>query len=270
MRPRHTPDYSAGFRWPARLAGLAAALLLLAACGGSGSSGFDVAALENRAIERAIETSMCQPVDGLTICAAGQTPLPAATETQRATPTPTAEPTGTVATTGTPTGTPDGPDATPSADRTATPTTTTTPERPGEDTPTPTPTPTEIPSSPNVGTNLGDSNAVPCQAGAEGCVLDFQFRPENIDPAATFWIAVRTIIPPGEWRIFPDPTRTGSTDAPAFEQPVEVDFSDPEATYQIAVLVFYLPPGDPPETVERLGETGADLAFVTQELTANR
>lgn len=239
-----------------------AILLLLAGCGGSGSSGFDVVAFENSAIERAIETAMCQDVDGLTICAAGEPPPPTATEPVRTpTPTQTIRSTPTFARTGTPTGTP-------GVEMTATPTRTATLPQPDQDTPTATPTPTELPMEPNVGTNFGDSTAIPCQPAAEGCVLDFRFHPENIDPSATFWIAVRRVNPGSDWRIFPHPTSVGSADAPAFEQDLDVDFGADAAMYQIAVLVFHAPPGDAPDTVARLGDTAADLAFVTQELTA--
>ena len=271
MLPSPSPVLSAATRRPVRLlAALAAALVLLAACaGGSGSSGFDLAALEDQAIERAVETSMCQEIDGLTICAAGET-LPApSTATPAPTPTRTARHEDTTTPSpidGTPTRTVEFPDVT------ASPTTTATPEGPIQATPslTPsaTPTPTEIPGTPNVGTSLGDSATVPCLPGTGPCVLDFVFVPENIDPSATYWVAVRMVNPPGDWVIYPDPTPTGSQDDPMFEQPIEVDFSDPEATYQIAVLVFSAPPSMAPESVERLGETNADLAFVTPVLTA--
>jgi hypothetical protein len=242
---------------------LLAALWLLAGCGGSGSSGFDLALLENRAIDRAVMTEMCQDVDGLTICPAAGTPEPTPTQTAR--PTHTASPTRTVTpgSIATPSATHAVPEATPSATVTATA------ERPRDHTPTATPTPTDIPGTPNVSTNLGDGNALPCGIDQEPCELDFRFMPENIDPNATFWIAARPGgEPPGVWRIFPDPNRSGAQDAPAFEQPIAVDLPEPDSTYQIAVLVFFVPPADAPETVERLGETGADLAFVTAVLHA--
>src|SRR5262245_12573896 len=140
MRPIDTPAFPARSHRAARLTMLAVALLLLAACGGSGSSGFDAAFLENSAIDRAVDTSMCQPLDGLTICAAGGTPVAPATETPRPTRTATFALTGTPGVIPTPTVTSSSNDVTPSptttiaSGATASPTITTTPEQPTHET----------------------------------------------------------------------------------------------------------------------------------------
>ena len=89
---------------PGRRTALAALLaaLLLAGCGGSGSSGFDALAAENAAIDRALATMDCTVEQGLTICAstvveapAAPTPTPTRTPTPLHTPATSASPTRT-------------------------------------------------------------------------------------------------------------------------------------------------------------------------------
>lgn len=261
MESTHRTSRSARRSGPARCAlgalAIACALIAAACVGGSGSSGFDLRAVEDRAIDRALDTSQCQPADGLDICVAGGSDSLPATPT--VTPTPSSTPTP-----GTPTPTMVVPGASP----------TPTPSLPIDGLPSFTPTPTALPEPPNVGTNLAPGNELPCEGGgpiqADGtCSFDFQFVPDNVGPTATYRVALRTLDPPSDWTILPAPSVVGPDGVPGYEQPIEIaDAAGNPRTYQIAVLVFLEPPGPLPETVERLGESGAHYAFVTAGLSA--
>jgi len=227
---------------------LACGALLAACAGGSGSSGFDVAA-ENAAINRALQSQGCEVIQGLTICASGSpTPTPASTATS----TP-----GIPAFTPTATGTPAS---------AATPTTTTTPHfaSPTPSTtlplpnPTPTPTATPVPSQPSVDIDVGPNDTLPCRRVAPGapCITVVTFHPIGAPADAAYRVAVRTIAPSSTWTI-----QTAVDNSAA----VEVDTSGP--TYQIAVLLFLSDPGTLPKRVSLLSDTGADFAFVTPVLT---
>lgn len=219
---------------------LICAALLSACAGGSGSSGFELARAENRAIERALASDGCEVNDGLTICASDSA-LPTTTATARVemtrTPTPTGPaPTGSAIPTGSPS--------------TRTPTATRHASR--------TPTPTPIPPQPAVDINLAPGEAIPCQqdgpAGACSFVLSYDTR--GVPDDAAYRVALRPRNPDGRWRILP------ATDGGAV---VAVPSASPQ--YQIAVLVFLDAPTFVPDEVELLAESGADLAFVTPVLS---
>jgi hypothetical protein len=65
---------------------------------------------------------------------------------------------------------------------------------------------------------------------------------------------VRSRNPDGNWQVLA---------APGNSVVLELNASDPNSEYQIAVLAFLQDPGAVPDTVELLGDTGADFAFVT-------
>lgn len=255
--------------------GLIALCCALAGCaGGSGSSGFEIAA-ENNAIQKALDTDECEIFEGLTICPAASpaptdTPVapaatpsstPSATETQsqgNLTQTPTDH--GTV----TPTTSPPMVEGTPSATTTLpppSPTRTVTPTSTIAVQPrSPTPTATTIPSQPNVETNLSSSDTLPCLPDtASTCTLVFEFHPVGLPSSAVYRVAVRTRNPDGEWLVM---------DTPNNRVAIEVSTADLAQQYQFAVLVFMTDPGFVPETVSLLSDTGADLAFVTPSLSA--
>lgn len=235
-----------GLRW----AWLVALCCVLSACaGGSGSSGFDALAVENAAIDRALQSQGCETNEGLRICASTGEPSDTATPTQtlpRFTLTPS--PTGSPAPTGSPTPTTTPPLA-------STPT----------DTPrgfgTPTPTATPIPLGPSVGTNIGSSDRIPCQQTdtQAPCIFMLTFQPQGLPPGAAYRVAVRTRNPDGPWLIVP------VTDDSAA---IALDPSRSGGDYQIAVLVFPEEPGFVPEEVELLADSGAYLAFITPVLSA--
>jgi hypothetical protein len=265
--------------WPCALA---LALLILIGCGGSGSSGFDAVALENEAIDRALDTSECQVNDGLRICVAGGTPI-FSTPTETPADTPTARRTATLTTSpvrSTPTSTPDfGTTATPGPTdhsptppaATATPTISDIPINPSS-TPTSTPTPTALPSEPHIATNLDDQSGLPCATipspEEPSCSFVFEFAPHGFPPGTTFRVAVRTVEPPTDWVILGEPINVGTEDAPYYVQDLEFRTSDPNRTYQVAVLTYLAPPSAVAEAVDRLAESDADFAFVTPVLSA--
>jgi len=266
---------------------------LVAGCaGGSGSSGFDVAA-ENRAIDHALATDTCTVVDGLTICASSSAPSPTATTIvvePTFTPTASIEPSATRTTTAmiqrsrtptstpsaptataTSTGTPDGSTATPTGTpesitatptgtpelSTATPTfaqatATGTPGR-GTKTPTPTPTATPRPTTPSVDIDIPADGILPCQPHDDGrCDLILSYQVSGAPDDAGYRVALRTRNPDGDWSVFP-----------ASQAEAALSVQSTSAQYQIAVLVFVPAPSFVPDDVERLGDTGANYAFVT-------
>jgi hypothetical protein len=225
------PTPTAAARHLRRLTAILA--VLLAACGGSGSSGFDLAA-ENRTIDRVLTTEQCETIDGLQICTSSSGPVaPTATPTaeisKTATSTPVPVPSGTV----TPTGTV-GP---------ATPTSTRGPSN--------TPTPTSIPLTPGVDIDAAPTDACPPASDAE-CVFVLTFAPRDVPPGAGYRVAVRSRNPDTHWSIFP-----------ATENSAVIELPAGVVEYQIAVLVFLEAPSFVPGKVERLSTTGADFAFVT-------
>jgi hypothetical protein len=231
---------TAGRRGVACLIALGLALLL-AGCGGSGSSGFDALAAENDAIDRAIEGQDCTVENGLTICAStGSEPAPSATPTPTATqfvdatvtgtPSAMVSRTATARTTGTPT---------PSAVPTATATTT-------------------APGHPVVEVDLDSSDIANCEGLdlSQPCVVTVTFMTANTPASAVYRAASRARNPDSIWTLHPD------TGYQAFiVVPAEV------AQLQVAILVFNEEPGPLPDEVELLADSGADQAFVTAPVT---
>jgi hypothetical protein len=234
-------------------------LLFVAACSGSGSSGFDnLPGTENAAIEQALTEQRCVESRGLTICPAEQsqpfapTPTPTETPTVRATaiesPPLAASPTHTPPPVSTPTITSTRP-------------------------PTPTPSAVIPPPSPAVliGTGLDASTPLTCVdlGPAGGCLFTVSFVAVGFPAGAEFHVAVRPVEPDGSWGITGEAI-TSTPSAPEFDASLSVNAprtgSQPAARLQIAVLVFLAPPQTVAPEVQELADTGADFAFVTGEL----
>jgi len=229
-----------GRGWAALLAALCC--VALAACGGSGSSGFDAIAAENAAIDRALSDDGCEIEGGLTICAAQGIPTPP-------TAPPSASPTLSPAAPATPTRTPE---ALPSASATRTaPGLTRTP------TPSPTPTATLVPAQPGVDIDVDAGDITSCAQvdPSQPCVLRLTFAPIDAPPDAVYRAAARTRDPDSAWAVLP----VSGNDAVI---PVPADAS----VMQVAVLLFLAPPGFVADEVMLLADSGADFAFVTAPL----
>ena len=141
--------------------------------------------------------------------------------------------------------------------------------------------PTDSPSSPDlpapldmrVDTVLGENTTVECPAlnGDGLCGVTFLLAPQGFPPNAEFRIAVRTQPPDDPWEVLPEPTPVGSTDPAVFDLVIPVDISsiDPagDLTIQVAVLVFFEGTDLMAGGIAQLADTGADLVFVTSELT---
>lgn len=207
---------------------------LLAACGGSGSSGFDGIAAENAAIDRALSEDACTVEGGLTICPSGGVPPPP-TVGPSATPTPSGSPAPIMTATITPL---------------ATPTTT---RAPGSPTPTFTRTPTAVPAAPAVAIEIDGADASDCAMTdlSQPCLLPVQFLAANLPPDATLAAAARQRDPDGEWLLLP--VVAGMTVVPV---PAGA------TTVQVASLLYLAPPGELPAVVRLLADSGADTAFV--------
>ena len=196
---------------------------VLAACGGSGSSGFDFA--ENVAIDDALGQERCVDFEGLMICPADSgtppvadspTPTPTFTFTPTLPPaTPTATTAGvdssapttvvplktrtpspgpeqTVSSTKMPGGTPTPTNVPPPSPRTSTvraadrtPT-----RRPTDAAPTATATAASI-LPPGVPTTLDGASEVECERLDGGCSFTFAFVPQGLPPTAAYRIAQR-------------------------------------------------------------------------------
>jgi len=229
--------------------------VVLAACagGGSGSSGFDVSA-ENTAIDTALATNDCTMNDGLTICPSGAevptpSPSPSVTVTM-----PLPQVTATARE-------PASPTATLPFPMTATPT----PTFHVADTPTPTSTspPTHTPTttpvlSPQIFTDQSVDAVAPCVASSPSapCLFEFTFAAEGFSSSTTYAVAYRTRNPDSDWQVV----------APVgFSATIPLD---PGAQYQFAVLVFVTGEAPAAPSVDALGQTNANFAFVTPVLTA--
>lgn len=157
---------AAAWRWLL----LALCGVLLVGCGGSGSSGFDIAAAENAAIDEALAGGTCVVEQGLSICASGAVETPAS-------PTPTATP----------------PTNEPGATATRTP----------SGRPSATPTATVAPAQPAVDVALDPADVAACASAdaAQACTVRLVFVPMAVPGGAAYRAAVRPRDPNGPWRI---------------------------------------------------------------------
>jgi hypothetical protein len=226
------------------------ALLLGGCAGGSGSSGFDIVAAENAAIDTALDTGDCVVEHGLTICASGTVASPVVPS---ATPTATVEPaaslTATVAGSPTPTPTSVFPTA-----ATTRPPFSATPTRTSTRAPEASPAPTVMPAQPRVESEADATDVANCVlvAAAQSCTLRVVFVSMGIPDDAVYRAAVRARSPDSTWRVLPVADGAFTVEVP------------PEVTVvQTAVLVFERDPGPLPDEVEVLSDTGAELAFVS-------
>ncbi|MFN8644521.1 MAG: hypothetical protein U0802_23730 [Candidatus Binatia bacterium] len=208
-----------------RMLASALALTCLAGCvGGSGSSGFDLAAAENAAIDRVLDGGACVAERGLTICASGMaaSPAPSPTSTPPLAQTPTA-----------------GPDGTP----------TTTPA-----TRSPTPTATLAPAQPAVDVAVDPADVAACAEldASNPCTVGVLIVPMAVPGGAAYRVAVRTRLPDGPWRILV-----------VSELEVAIEVAPGVDTLQTAILVYDRDPGPVPAVIRVLADSGADFAFVT-------
>ncbi len=119
---------------------------------------------------------------------------------------------------------------------------------------------------------MRDVESIDCRADGEGhCTFVFSFAPVGLPDTAIYRIAVRT--GNGPWTIV-EPVLSGPADMPSFETGLAIDTptSAPGNTteVQFAVLVYLQPPDFIPAQVMLLGESGADLAFVTRQLIVSQ
>jgi hypothetical protein len=248
--------------WPA----LFCLALLLGCAGGSGSSGFDV--VENAAIDQALDEQRCIESGGLVICPA-DTAVPAATDTPTVSPTPTFVPatsTPTAAATAPEQGTPTLPTA-----AAATATVTATPQQ--VRTPTFTPTPTSTPPAPStpgmridVGLALGD--VMRCTTVDDSCEFSFRFTVQGFPPNTAFLAASRRLSPESIWEITVPVLVASAGDSMTFDASIRVPAGPPGEAIpvQVAVLAQSTPADSAPSSVDFLGESSAEFAFVTPVL----
>lgn len=231
------------------LAALCAALLTGCA-GGSGSSGFDIVAAENGAIDNAIGSGGCVVERGLTICAAaeGATPPPSPTPTHTLLPSPTGTPAPIRSESATPlqrTATPTGtPFSLPSATRTGT-------RIAGS------PTATRGPSQPSVDIQVDGTDVATCAASADSqpCAVRVMFVPVEAPAGAAYRFAVRARNPDTAWRVR---VADGAV--------IEIVVPPGVTAIQTAILLYERDPGPVPPEIQVLSDSGADFAFVAAPL----
>lgn len=274
MNPRRRRDDRPPRR-PATLAWLALFCLavLFGCAGGSGSSGFDV--VENAAIDQALDEQRCVDSGGLVICPADTAPgvatPPSAAPTPRFTATPTVEPTATA------TPTREGPDNTPPSDTpVAIETGTATPPRPAATTTatatitrTFTPTATATPAGMRIDVGLDRTSFVDCLIVSDTCGFSFAFTVQGFPEGNSFLVASRRLAPESPWQISV-PVPVGDSSDGSFDVLITVPVTDPGETIsvQVAILAQSAPVDSAPTSVDALGESAAEFAFVTPELQA--
>jgi hypothetical protein len=224
--------------------------------GGSGSSGFIT---EAAVIQSVLDEGRCMDLDGLQICPAGAaqidpteipvSPAPSATPTIDPADIPSPMPTDTP-----------GVEGTPALMESPTPTSTATP------TSTTTPTETTIPGmgvdlvmAPTIFENC-DSFAI------DGVCLVLQLVTRGFDHNARFYLAVRSVGSDEAWDIVAPIAAGDGLGSPALDAAVPIHFGGPAnsgdaSALQIVVLAFFNDPGFVPERIDRLADSGADLAF---------
>ena len=225
----------------------------LAACGGSGSSGFDAfpnpPASENAAITQALQEHNCVKSGALEVCPATQEQFNGST-TPTASPTPPAAATPTVV---------------------SRPTTTATPAPAGTPFPaTPTPTATPTPEGPpGISIDLNPFTPISCIRLDAGCAFTVAVAPHGFPAGTVYRIATRTLEPPGPWMIGP-PFSAPVVSASPVDAPGSVTaaapMTDAGTAIQLAVLVFLDSHAVLASEVEQLADTGARYAFVTEQL----
>jgi len=261
-----------------------AAMAAIAGCiGGSGSSGFDIA--EGLAIQRVVDLDTCEVFDSLTICPAdtgpGSIETPSAVPTTPASPTPSPAPSEPSLPTATdvaipaPSETPPGPaDTTPtSSPPSAIPSSTRLPSTTETPRPTDTPTPTAVPSMEIVTNRVSfDGEAPLCVTGdtPATCFVDFEFFALGFATDVAFRVASRPLGAEAPWLVLDPIAGEFVGPSPIFVAPIPVDLSlateSPVERLQIVVLGFESDPGPVPQHVDRLSQTGADLAFAVEPL----
>jgi len=204
--------------------------------------------------------------------------MPARTETPPgpAGATPTSSPPPTADAFATPTADITGSPAAPSS---PTPTATTVPSssRPPSASETPkstdSPTPTMVPGMKIVTNRANFDDAPLCVAGdtPAPCVVDFEFRALGFAGDVAFRVASRPLDAAAQWLVL-DPVTTGLAGPLAvFIAPIPIDLSptpeSPIERLQIVVLGFESDPGPVPRHVDRLSQTGADLAFAVEPIS---
>ena len=257
--------------WPA----VVCLAVFLGCAGGSGSSGFDV--VENAAIDQAIDEQRCVDNDGLVICPADtengvdMTFTPTATLRFTATATPRPKPTRTRET----------PDETrtPAFETPSTnpsPSLTPTPQAPPTARSTPTrtlpPTETATPAGMRIDVGIAPDSFVDCLIASDTCGFSFTFTASGFADGTEFQVASRRLAPESQWQISvpaPIDPATGVLKYDALiAVPVE-DSAEATITVQVAVLTQSTPIGAaPPSSVDALGDSSAEFAFVTPEILA--
>jgi hypothetical protein len=225
---------------------------LVGCAGGSGSSGFD--AIENAAIDQALDEQRCVESGGLVICPA-DTAVSAPTPLATATPTPTASPTTAAPATDTP------PIATPATEaaRTATPTPTSTRLSQA--------TVTATPAGVRIDVGLDTAGPVDCMVVDGSCEFSFAFTAVGFPPVTSFLVAARPAAPENQWEISV-PVPADQEGDRSFNALIAVPATGAEETIlvQVAVLAQSGPFDSVPASVDSLGETSAEFAFVTPEI----
>ena len=233
---------------------------LVGCAGGSGSSGFD--AIENAAIDQALDEQRCVDSGGLVICPAETAVGMPTAAPPTATPSPTATPTTAAPATDTP------PIATPATEvaRTATPTLLATP------TPTVTraapATFTATPAGVRIDVGLDTAGPVDCMVVDGSCEFSFAFTAVGFPPGTSFLVAARPASPENQWEIsVPVPAADEAGD-PSFDVLIAVPTAGAGETIlvQVSVLAQSGPIDSVPASVDSLGETTAEFAFVTPQI----
>jgi len=135
------------------------------------------------------------------------------------------------------------------------------------------PQPANSAHAPHVGTGLDGATFVACTstAGSSACSFVLPFTPDGFAPTTAFGVAVRTVSPDGPWQIAGTALANGASGAPEFDVPVSVEAPSnapsPSGHVQVAILAFLQAPSSLPGHFEDLSDSGADFAFVTNELS---
>jgi hypothetical protein len=120
-----------------------------------------------------------------------------------------------------------------------------------------------------IDTSISPDRGVDCTLDGDTCSFEIDFAPQGFAPDTAFQVAARLRDPDGEWLLFPVQDVSIHPTMPVFQAHISLPLEgrgEEDLVAQVAVLVFDTPPGVAGPAVDSLGASGANFAFVTNEL----
>jgi hypothetical protein len=115
---------------------------------------------------------------------------------------------------------------------------------------------------------IDSTGTVDCMIVDGSCGFSFAFTAVGFPPGTSFLVAARPTSPESEWEISVPAPASDPQGEPSFDVLIVVPTADAGETIavQVAVLAQSTPVGSAPASVDALGDSAAEFAFVTPEI----